>query len=406
MKTSTYFSNKNLINNLLRAVIFLSLVTFYSYQYIFRLLPNVIMPFTHEKYGINANDFASFAASYYLGYFIFHIPIGVMMNRLGCKLIVTLSIIFCSLGVIPLLFSENWYLVILGRFITGIGSSTAIIAAFQVFRKIFPKHYSQAIGANVFCSLIIMKIAGKYLSEMINDTGMQESTLALMTLGLVLALVSYIVIPNLKSQNNESIIQDIKQVLLNKKFVIISLCAGLMVGPLEGFSDAWASLFLTKAYKIQKVIADEIVFYIFMGMAIGSLCLPYIAKKFNIEYNINIYSAIFMLLFFSILLSGAIKSDLISWLLFILGFFSAYQVVLIPLLSTYVTADKAAFASSITNMIIMSFGNFFHKTIGFTLNIASNGSNIYSLTGIQYSLLVIPISLLVAFLILFVIKDK
>ncbi|MBF8246773.1 MAG: MFS transporter [Rickettsia sp.] len=399
-------SKKTFTNYIVYSIVFICIVSFYGYQYIFRLLPNVIMPFIYEKYSIGSNEFGSYAASYYLGYVIFHIPIGIIINKFGCKLIITLSIILCALGILPIMISDNWYLVLFGRFITGIGSSTSIIAAFQVFRHIFPNHYSQAIGANVFFGLIIIILGGEYLSRMINHTGISDGILGLMILGAVLALVSYLAIPNFKSSNDSNLWYEVKKMLKNKRFIIISLCAGLMVGPLEGFSDAWASLFLIKIYDLSKIVADKVILSVLMGMAIGSLCLPYISKKFKIEYNINIFSAFFMLSLFLILMSGKVFSEFISILLFCIGFFSAYQVVIIPMLSSFVKSDNAALASSITNMIIMFFGNFFHKIIGFTLDFYSQDNHNYTNLAIQYSLLIIPISLFVAMIILILIKKK
>lgn len=136
-----------------------ALVTlFYCYQYILRLLPNVIMPELMKQFSIGANEFGDFAGIYYIGYILVQIPIGILLGRFGAKKILPISILIAAFGVLPMGMKTSWELVLIGRFLIGIGASAAIVGAFQIFREIFPDKFAQTIGSLVCIGLLTANI--------------------------------------------------------------------------------------------------------------------------------------------------------------------------------------------------------------------------------------------------------
>jgi sugar phosphate permease len=55
---------------------------FYAYQYILRVLPNIMMPEILEKFQVNAEIFGQFSGLYYVGYSIMHCWSKVKMSGL------------------------------------------------------------------------------------------------------------------------------------------------------------------------------------------------------------------------------------------------------------------------------------------------------------------------------------
>lgn len=58
---------------------------FYAYQYILRVMPNIMLPDIMEQFGISAATFGQFSGVYYIGYSLMHLPIGIMLDRYGPK---------------------------------------------------------------------------------------------------------------------------------------------------------------------------------------------------------------------------------------------------------------------------------------------------------------------------------
>ncbi|KAF8818364.1 MFS transporter [Rickettsia endosymbiont of Cardiosporidium cionae] len=400
-------------NSALSSVLIASVVIiFYCYQYIFRVLPNVIMPDIIAKYLINSTDFGFFAGIYYLAYVLVHIPIGVLLMKFGSKYLLPISILLTAIGGIPMSISDSWCFVLFGRAMTGIGSSAAAVCALQLFRILYPNHFSRMLGVMVFCGLLVAIYGSFYISVLTNSFGIVYSMNVIVIFGILLSIATYILLARSSSVSKEvSILKGIKIILGNYKVIIASIVAGLMVGPLEGFADAWGSVFLVNIYNLDKIVADDAISYILYGMCFGGLLLPYIADKYNLYLYLTLLAAFVMFICFMYLLSCSVSVSYINKLLFVVGVFSAYQVLIVPKISSYVSTEQSGLAASIANMFIMGFGGIFHNGIGNILDLmwsgvsAENGTRIYKSKELLTSISIIPLAILVAFIILLFITD-
>lgn len=126
--------------------VWLSFTIFFCYQYVLRILPNLIMPELTLRFGLNATQLGSFASCYYIGYVACHIPLGIAFDRFNGKRVALFAILLTMAGLLPIIYQANWYLVVIGRLLIGAGSSAAIVGAIQSFQRLFPCHFSRALG--------------------------------------------------------------------------------------------------------------------------------------------------------------------------------------------------------------------------------------------------------------------
>lgn len=384
------------------AVTWLAITMFYCYQYILRILPNVIMPEIFAKFCIGSSEFGTFAGIYYIGYILVHIPIGILLSYFSNRIVLAVAVIFTASGLLPFIYAESWSYMILGRFITGIGSSAAAVGALQVFRNISPQHFSFLLGSMVCFGVITAVYSNMPLLKLFHELGITKVVFMLIALGCVIATLMILLLP--KSTHNvtqEKIGKDVKSILCNYKLLLISIFAGLMVGPLEGFADAWGSAFMSSIHDINRDAAIAIISYILTGMCIGCIVLPYLAEKNDYHYMITILSGIVMILCYWYLLF--MKGDVIilTMLCLIIGIASGYQVVIIPKAATLVSKHLSGIAAAIVNMIIMAFGFVFHKIIGITMDQSwdgsiENGVRVYSDNAYILSISSIPIAMIIA----------
>ena len=76
---------------------------FYAYQYIIRVLPNIMMIDILERFQIDAALFGQYSGLYYIGYAGMHIPLGILLDKYGPKWVLPISIVMTSIGLIPLI---------------------------------------------------------------------------------------------------------------------------------------------------------------------------------------------------------------------------------------------------------------------------------------------------------------
>ncbi len=350
-------------NNFNYFIIWALVTLFYCYQYVLRLLPNVIMPELMKKFSIGANEFGDFAGIYYIGYILMQIPIGVLLGRFGAKKILPISILIAAFGILPMGMKTSWELVIFGRLLIGIGASAAIVGAFQIFREIFPNRFAQMIGSFVCVGLLTAIYISKPLSNVSQDIGFEEMVYIIFIAGIVLSALTFIALPRSKVSRSENIVSEIINILTSYKVIIMSILAGLMVAPLEGFADAWGTAFMRMVYDLDRQTSDSIVGTILTGMCIGSIIVPYIADKTRKYYGVTIASGVIMAICFGFMLTGYPSKMALYLLCLMIGVCCAYQIVIISHISTFVKLPLSGMASAVSNMIIMAFGFIFHKTI-------------------------------------------
>ena len=388
-------------NTIIATIIWLFVTLFYCYQYILRLLPNVIMPELMKQFSVGAVEFGNFAGIYYIGYVLMQIPFGLLFSRFGGKYVMPISIIITAIGLLPIANSDSWQLVMVGRFLIGIGASAAIVGAFQIFRIIFPEHFSRVLGAFVCVGILTAVYIAKPLSSIINDIGIKITVNSLSLSGIILAIATYIILPKMPVSRTANVWKDIKAVMGNKKIIIISLLAGLMVGPMEGFADAWGTAFFRVVYGIDRYLADDIVAKVLIGMCAGSLILPYIAEKTKSYYGTSLASGVIMGICFILFLNTIGGALALYMACIVIGVFSAYQVVIIPYIASFAAPQLSGMAAAVSNMIIMSFGYLFHSLIARTVENSSeaviiDGVPSYSYDSYIYGISLIPGAIIIA----------
>lgn len=371
---------------------------FYGYQYILRNLPNVVMTDMIRKFdSIDASSFGQFAGIYYITYAGLHIPVGMWLDKKGPKFVVPFCILCTVLGTMPILMSDSWWLVCLGRALVGFGSSAAILGFFKIIHLGFPEdRFAMMLGIGATIALLIPVP----LSYVFQALGYEDLITYILYIGVILAAISVVVMPQIKhtKANNLHIMQDLKNIWSRKMILVIGIFGGLMIGPLEGFVDVWGASFFSTIYGFTQVQAAFLPSIILIGFSVGAVVLPSIADKTKQYYNILILSAFAMAILFVTLYVLKLPETFVKALLFFIGIFCAYQVIVVYKAITYVSESLVGLASAIVNMVMMAFGVFFHTVIGKLMHLTwdgkiSKGIIIYSADSYLYALSVIPICL-------------
>ncbi|MCW8398039.1 MFS transporter [Legionella sp. PATHC038] len=364
---------------------------FYAYQYVLRVMPNIMMDDITSQFHIDATVFGQFSGVYYLGYSLMHLPIGIMLDRYGPRKVMTLCILLPVVGLLPLIFADHWAYPLIGRALIGIGSSAAILGTFKIIRMTFKEqHFSRMLSFSVMIGLIGAVYGGGPVSYMCHAVGYKMVVEVFIAVGLILACITYFIVPDEKPTYQASALTNIKTVFTNKKVILLCLFAGLMLGPLEGFSDVWGSGFLKQVYGLNTSTANYLPSMIFIGMCFGSPILSLIAEKTGYYLGTIIAAGITMFVIFTLLIAGKLTVSTITISFILVGMCCAYQILAIYKVSTFVPEHLAGLTTAIANMIIMIFGYAFHSLIGFVIN--ANGG-IREANAFVYGVGVIPVTL-------------
>lgn len=364
---------------------------FYAFQYVLRVMPNIMMADITAQFHIDAAVFGQFSGIYYIGYSLMHLPIGIMLDRFGPKKVMTGCILLTVIGLLPIIFAEHWIYPLLGRALIGIGSSAAILGTFKIIRMTFQeKYFPRMLSLSVMIGLIGAVYGGGPVSYMCHALGYKTVVEIFIILGMFLAGITYIIVPDSKEAAQDTVVANIKAVFTNSKVIMLCCFAGLMLGPLEGFADVWGSGFLKQTYGLDPTVANYLPSMIFIGMCFGAPVLSLIAEKTGYYMGTIIAAGMVMCLTFIALIAGVLTISTITISFILVGMCCSYQILAIYKASTYVPDHLAGLTTAVANMIIMSFGYGFHSIIGYVVK-AHGGTHVAS--AFTYGVSVIPVTL-------------
>ena len=377
-------------------------LSFFTFQFILRLWPGLVMNQIISQYNINVGDFGIIAAFYYYGYASMQIPLAIFLERFGSRLILTLFATICGLATIAFTYTDNYYIAVVSRFFVGIGSAAGFLTLSKVISEWFPLQYTKMMGLSFSIGSMGAIFAGRPLGILLETHDWLNVSYAFGWISILIAVIAYFMLhsPNIKKNVATTQIlklSDIKSVLSSKLLWLIALSSLLMVGVLEGFANVWGVSYLTTAYNLTKADAAGLTSLIFCGMLVGGPLLAFFAKKFG-NYCVISFCALSITLSISLILLN-LSSDIIwlSALFFIIGINCCYQVLIFAIGEKFVKSKNLGICVSFLNSVTMIGGCFFPTIIGKTINIVDSGTTdlqglkIYSLAAYQCALAIVPI---------------
>lgn len=399
-----------------------SLVAFFFFaHYVVRVTPGQI---TEELQLAFANsskyDIGILGAAFYLPYVVMQMPVGVLVDKYGPRLLLTIAVFICSIS--SLIFAEaaSFNATIFSRALLGFCSATAFIGALKLITVWFPPHrLALMVGVTQALGMIGASFGAGAISHVLDQIGWQHTfhIYALTFFGL--AILIFLLIKNQPSStpvvNTQSSQQlstsTFKVVLLNKYTWINALYAGLLYAPTDVMAELWGKEFLTHIHQIEGKQAAFSISLLFIGWAIGSPIAGHLANKFG-RKPIMVVSALAGLCLFPILFY---VQDLSNQTILILMFL--YGLTNTGIIAAYTIAGElhpkscAGLSLAIANMMSVLLGAILMPLLGWLLgrlaDKALTTSGTVGLTAQDYktATIILPLCTLFALLAALFVKE-
>ncbi|AZL15507.1 MFS transporter [Rickettsiales endosymbiont of Stachyamoeba lipophora] len=347
---------------------------FYAYQYVLRVVPNLILPELTNHFGMNEQQIGQISGIYYIGYALMHIPVGIMLDRFKLKYVLPIMSLIATAGMIPLVISDVWVYPLLGRFLLGCGSTAAILGLFKIINLLFPpEKFSRMLSIAVTIGLGGAIYAGAPLDMLMVKIGWREIIWGLIYLGVGLSVAFYLFIPRMDhiKPSKGTPLQDLKIIFSHPTIILICITGGLMIGPLEGFADTWGKQFFKTVYNFDNQEAAWLTSLVFIGMCFGAPLVSLMSEKLKNDIFSILICNFIMILAFGWLLSQGISKASIAVIMTMIGVASSYQITIVTLIMKLIDSRLSALASAVANMIMMLFGYLFHTIIGLSIKFTS-----------------------------------
>ena len=383
---------------------------FYGYEFFQRVAPTIMALPIMQTFHLNHASFALMSSLYLYAYALSQLPAGVILDKYGPKLCLSLSALGVALG--TLLFSETQSLIFLGlgRILVGIGSAFAFIGCLKLATQWFEgKIFGIIVGLTSLIGVLGALVGQAPLAALVEHYGWIQSLKFSGYLGLFIALILFTFIKN-PPQTVQTLSPSIKSslgtLLKTPQNWLIGLHAGLMVSPVIAFTELWAVPFLEQVHHFSPVKAAFINQFIFIGIAIGGPLHGFLANKIGRKKPIMGGFQLLAILCLFCIISFNFPSHFLMLLMFTFGFSISSVLLSFPLATEIHPKKYSATAIAFTNLFIMLIGAGFQNLIGDGLTFFLGSDDLTTSPSIfRLVLLILPIALILNFILWLFIQE-
>jgi MFS family permease len=395
---------------------------FYCYEYMLRIEPSVMIPELMRQFQVTAASFGLIAAFYYYAYTPMQLAVGILIDRYGARLVLTLAIIACTLGSFFFSTSGSIYVAGLGRFLIGFGSAFAFVGVLKLAAEWLPKHhFALFAGFATALGMIGAMVGDVELSLLVHKIGWRHTLYIGTVIGAILIPVIWLLVrdtPKWRAEHRgvktsfEATFAGFWQMLKNPQMWYAGIIGCVFFLSLTAFAELWGISFLHRAYHLHHDEAAFACSLVFAGWLIGAPCNGWLSDKGKTRKRPLIIGGILSLLVFMIIIFKPfhISLHLLYGLLFLFGVFSSVQIICFAISRENNPTHVAATAIAFTNFLVMCGGMIFQPLIGRLLDLGwtgemQSGIRVYSVAAYQHAFMSILICIIAGIILAFIIRE-
>jgi len=385
----------------------------------------VMIDGVRESFALDAFQLSILSSAYFVIYVCLQIPAGMLVDRFGPRILLSLGGLVCFLGC--LIFSHTTWIVgaIVSRLLMGMGMAFAFISSIHIAGKWFPIRYiAFMVGVTEGVALIGAILSNLILAKAITILKWQQCYFAVAIFIVVFSVFSWIVLRDspydgvhkqVKKLNFSKMLNNLTLLLRSGSLWLAGIYAGLCYSLATVYAALWGIPFLIKAHAMNNYSATFASTFIFLGMAVGT---PMVTWFFGHGHNKYRQGAMVLCpLILLIAISGVIywpglAKDTIFMLHFIIGLASSTLILCYTIVSEMAPPRARSTGIGFVNTLALITAPVFQLIIGFVLEQRALTPEIitsveaYSVRDYQLALSIIPGSLLLAMIMPFFIRPK
>lgn len=375
-----------------------------------------------DSFNITASAVGLLTSFYIYSYAPMQIPVGMLMDHFGVKKVLSSASIICGFGALFFAISKYFVLAGIGRILIGAGSSFAFIAMVYVSSNWFNQSKRAfLIGIANSLAMLGASAGNGPLSMFVKSFGWRQSISVFGIFGMILGVIIYLVfkldkkderVEQKTSKVKSHIFENIKLIISKKNTWINAIVAMLFYMTTTIFAGLWGASFVQNAYSVSKEVAGYAMSMVFAGWLFGGPLMGVFSDFLkNRKLAIRIGILVVLLCLAPVIYFPFINIYVIYILLFLVGFFSSAELLSFSLAIELNSFKAKATAAAFTNFIISLGDAIFQPLVGFLLDSNWDGSTIqgirvYKVVDYQIALSCLPLTLVLAFILLFFVKEK
>ncbi|MGD9592679.1 MAG: MFS transporter [Candidatus Berkiella sp.] len=193
---NTYGHDGYSARSTLRAVVVWGLAAFfYFYELMLLVSPSVMLDDLTHSFSTSAEQLGSLAACYYYAYAAMQIPVGLLMDRFGPRILLTIACLFCTAGCLIFAYANTLSIAEIGRFVMGIGGAFAVVGCLKLASIWFPvNRFALLTGIMVAVGMMGGVFGQAPVAKLVMLVGWRQALIYGALLGALLSSIIWFVI--------------------------------------------------------------------------------------------------------------------------------------------------------------------------------------------------------------------
>lgn len=307
---------------------------FYFYEFLLQVSPGVMVKELMQAFAVNATVLGTLSAVYFYAYASMQIPVGVMIDHLGPRKLITAAVLTCAIGCVVFAATTNLIIAGIGRGLIGLGSAFAAVGCMSIAIRWFPaKRFALLTGLMLMIGMLGASFGEAPLALLVDHLHWRQTLFLFAAIGIALAILIFSVVRDapanslffsINKKPQGRLTQGLKHVLPSWQSWLVAIYGSFMYIPTSAFGALWGVSFLMTAYHFSKPIAAAFVSAVFIGWAVGSPFFGAVSDHIKRRKPPMIIGSIGALLTMTIVIYVPhLPSTILMILLFSFGFFSS-----------------------------------------------------------------------------------
>jgi sugar phosphate permease len=384
-------------------------------EYLIRVAPASMVPNLIETFSASSLDISAFSAYFLYAYVLMQIPVGLLVDRFGPRLSLSLSTVLCAYSTFLFATTTSLYVAQFSRFLLGFGAAFALVGSLKIALMWFkPSFFSIIVGLSQALGMIGGAVGVYLISRLAELENWQTS---LLFFAGFLAFLAFLIAVFVRDRAEFSAPQStplplrtsFKIVFNNKQVWIIGIFSGLLYMPTAVIAELWGSFYLSTTQQISTATASNGISFIFIGWAIGGPLSGALSNQFGRRPIMKITAFLSFSLITLILYAPPLPLAILYGLLFFYGLSNSGVTAAYTAIVELNPPTVAGMALGFGNGMSVIIGAFCQQIIGALMDWFQSNSHpsqaIYSPEALKMAMSIVVIGSLLSFIVSFLTKE-
>lgn len=392
---------------------------FYFSDYLARVAPGVMHRDLQIDFNITEVGFGALTASFYIPYILMQIPVGLTVDRLSIRWILTVMSLLTAFGCCVFGLADGLLMASVGRMLIGFSAAFAFVCALRLATSWFPPAMLGLLAGLTQAVGMFGAAAGEApVSFLVAGVGWRHSMLIIAFIFIVLAVLMYQYVQDkpgskvqdVNSVNRLSVLESLKIVLSKRQTWWNALYAGFLFGPTAVIGESIGPAYLQFGRGLEAHSAAFATGLIFIGWGVGGPLSGWLSDRIGRRKPIMIISALCGIVLSSFFVFYPEMNKSTTYFLFFMFGLTNTGVAIAYAVSTELH-DRNVVGTSIafTNMTSIFIGALLQPLVGRLVDLVAgvrsyNVENLL-LSDFQFGLQILPYCSFIALLLACMVKE-